>query len=80
VNGYNIAADIVGDRYVSTAMHPTFIAALDSYVKTYETLIWEWDGERRGKWLHEINHANEAVAAKVHGYIVSNLRKKEEAE
>lgn len=80
MDGYNIATDIIGDRYVSTAMHPTFIVAFGSYVKTYETLIWEWDGEKRGKWLHEINHANEDVATKVHGYIISNLRNREADE
>lgn len=78
MGGYNIATDIIGNRYVSTAMHPTYISALGSYVKTYETFIWEWDGDRRGKWLREIYHANEREATKVHGYIVSNLRKRED--
>lgn len=78
MGGYNIATDVVGNRYVSTAMHPTFIAALGANVKTYETFIWEWNGESRGRWLHEIHHENENTALKVHGYIVSNLRKREE--
>jgi hypothetical protein len=78
IKPYNIATDIIGDRYVSTAMHPTFISAYGRQVETYETFIWEWNGVSRGVWLRAIYHGSEPQARKVHRYITANLRKKAE--
>lgn len=70
--GYNIASDLVGNRSISTACVPCS-AAVDPPMVQYETLIWEWDGKRRGVLLHQIFHICEEKARKVHGYIVNNL-------
>jgi hypothetical protein len=75
--GYNIGWDIVDNRCVTTGAVPTF-SLYDHYRLRFETIIWEWTGKERGGIIHMIVHPNKKVAEKVHGYIVSNLKKEEE--
>lgn len=66
---YNIATNVIGEYYVSTAMWPTLIAYAGGYVETWETFIWEWDKkkrERKHNLIKQYYHKGERRAIKFH--------------
>lgn len=54
----NVAHNIIGSYYVSTALWATLITNAGGIVPTYETFIWEWDNTKkeRGKMLKQFYH------------------------
>lgn len=73
--GYNIGWDVAGDRCVTTGACPSS-SPYGGYYLRFETIIWEWDGKERLGMVHMIIHNNKKQAEKVHGYIVSNLKRR----
>ena len=70
---YNIAKDWLDGHVVSTAAVQCSAAVIPPMMQ-YETIIWERFENQQGRILHHIFHTDEQTAAKVHGYIVSNLK------
>jgi len=75
--GYNIGWEAVGNRCVSTGAVPSSLL-YGGWKLKFETIIWRWDGSERMGMLDRFGHFNEKEAAKVHNYIVNNLKRKRE--
>lgn len=73
--GYNVGWEVVGDRAVTTAAVPRS-SMYGGYRLDFETIIWYWDGQKRGRIVHMIHHRGEKTAKKVHGQIVDSLKAK----
>jgi hypothetical protein len=63
-----VAQNITKKYFVSTAMWATAISATGMRHPTYETIIWEWDAEKRerGKLLKHYYHNDRKSAIRFH--------------
>lgn len=73
VRGYSIGSMLIKDRYVSTIVSPRPLPFSSEMMETFETIIFEWDGERVGRIIDQIHHRSKKEAEKVHDYIIRNL-------